>query len=159
MQSHKHVPSHRQPFLPQMVIIAAISHASRHFSEALEGSLLVVRVLVVNLQCSRLLCVLGRSRHAVMAAIMPRSITNAKKWNLWSLWKASKNVSTYCLPTLCWMPTLAVCLVLNVPDRPSYKERKCFWAPERERHSLSDVNGKAQGNSGRVRRGLQERYE
>lgn len=73
-----------------------------------------------------LLCVLGRSRHAVMAAIMLRNVTDAKKWNLWSLWKASKNVSTYCLPTLCWMPTLAVCLGLNVPDRPSYKERKCF---------------------------------
>lgn len=61
-----------------------------------------------------------------MAAIVLRNITDAKKWNLRSLWKASKNVSTSCLPALCWMPTLAVCLVLNVPDRPSYKGRECF---------------------------------
>lgn len=111
---------------PTMTTIAVTSSACRHFSGALEGSLLAFRVLAVNLQCSRLLCVLGSSRHVVMAAITLRNMTNAKKWNLWSLWKASKNVSTHCLPTLCWMPTLAGCLVLNVPDRPSYKERKCF---------------------------------
>lgn len=75
---------------------------------------------------SRLLCALGRSGRMVISAITPWNMTNAKKWTLPSLWKASKNVSTYCLPTLCRMPTLAVCLVLNVLDRPSYKGRECF---------------------------------
>lgn len=75
---------------------------------------------------SRLICALGRSGRVVMAAITPWNMTNAKKWTLPSLWKVSKNVSTYCLPALCRMPTLAVCLVRNVPDRPSYKGRECF---------------------------------
>lgn len=60
--------------------------------------------------------------------------------NLQSLWKPSRNVSTDCLPALCSMPTLAVCWGLDVPDRPSYKDRECS-EPMKRRHSLSDVNG------------------
>lgn len=39
------------------------------------------------------------------------------------------------------------------------QREKVFWVPERGRRSLSDVNGETQGNSGRMRRGLQERYK
>ena len=54
------------------------------------------------------------------------------------------------------------CLLSTECTSQAFIQReKVFWAPERGRHSLSDVNGETQvvGNSGRVRRGLQERYE
>lgn len=60
--------------------------------------------------------------------------------NLQSLWKPSRNVSTDWLLALCSMPTLAVCRGLDVPDKPSYKDRECS-EPMKRRHSLSDVNG------------------
>lgn len=41
------------------------------------------------------------------------------------------------------MPTLAVCSVLNVPDRQAFVQRESvMWAHERGKHSLSDMNGK-----------------
>lgn len=51
------------------------------------------------------------------------------------------------------------CLLSTECARQAFVQReKVFWASERGRHSLSDVNGEIQevGNSGRVRRALQE---
>lgn len=55
------------------------------------------------------------------------------------------------------------CLLSTECARRAFIQReRVFWAHERGRQRLSDVNGEIQevgGKSGRVRRGLQERYE
>lgn len=49
------------------------------------------------------------------------------------------------------------CLLSTECTRQAFIQReKVFRGPERERHSLSDVNGETQGNSGTVRRAFRK---
>lgn len=120
------------PLLHKWFLTTVTLSAPRRSNDIWEGSHLVFPMLAMGSLCSPT-CLHSAKGQACRTGCQCAG-------NLQSLWKPSRNVSTDCLPTLCSMPTLAVCWGLNVPDRPSYKDRECS-EPVKGRHSLSDVNG------------------